>query len=84
MDVVDVVIAADGVHVCVDAFARLIAVTVESHTLPLGKGLNDLCICLDLLDGELDLTLNAVKVVVDTAVLRNDQRCGYAVESESE
>ena len=83
VDVVYVVVAADGVHISVDAFAGLIAVTVESHTLPLCEGLNYLCVCLDLLDGELDLTLDAVEVVVDAAVLRYDQRSRNTVQCES-
>ena len=85
MDVVGIVIAADGVHIGVDALAGVVAVTVECHALPLGKGLHDLgFLVADLLDGEFHLALHAVQIVVDAAALLHDKRCGHTVKGQCE
>ena len=82
MGVVCIVIAADSVHIGVDAFACIVAVAVESHTLPLCKRLNDLGFRGNFLNVEIDLALNAVEVIVYTAALSYDKGSRNSVQSQ--
>ena len=61
VEVVKLLIAADGVHVGVKAFARLKAVFLQCHTFPFCEGMYDLNgLSRDCSDVELDRTLYAV------------------------
>ena len=80
MQVVHVVIAADRVHIGVDAGAGFIAVVPERMALPLGEALDDLCLPFHVFHGEMDFSFDTVQVVVETAGLCHHQRCGDTVE----
>ena len=68
MDLVDVVVGAQCVHVGVQAIALAVAVVCQGHPLPLRQGLDDLhLLASQLAHREADGTLDAVEVVVDAA-----------------
>ena len=79
VQVVELLVAADGVHVGVDALAGAIAVLAQRHALPLGKRLDH----LDVLLGrprhvEAHGTLHAVEVVVEAGALEHEERRRHA------
>ena len=77
MQVVDDLIAADGVHIRIDAFVHFKAIALQRHALPFGQRMNDLHIAFDIPDIESDRTLHAVEVIVEPAVLADEQRRRY-------
>ena len=80
--VIGIVITADSLHVGVDTLAGLVTVAVESHSLPFSQGLNDLGLAVYFLDVEIDLALNTVEVIVDSAALSYNKRSGHTVKGE--
>ena len=77
-----VLVAADGVHVGIQALARPEVVALERHALPLGKALHDLGSRVGVQDIEGDRALIAVEVVVQAGIFVHEQRRGDAVEIE--
>ena len=75
-----ILIAADGVHVGIEALARPEAVAFEREALPLGKGLHDLSLCVGMQDVKGYRTLVAVQIVIQARILGHKQRCRDAVE----
>ena len=83
MQIVRIIIPADGIHVRVNALSRTVAVTIERHALPLGKGLHDFSLsAVNFLDRKIDLALHAVEVVIDAVALFHDERCGHSVQCQ--
>ena len=80
MQVVHIVVPADGVHVGIDAGPGLIAIVPERVALPFGKALNDLALPFHVLHRKGDFSLHTVQVIVETAGLRHHERRGHAVE----
>ena len=80
VEVVQLLIAADGVHVAVQTFAHPEAVVLQGFALPLGQRLHHLRFGAAVLDVEGDLPLDAVQVVVQAGGGLQEQRCGHAVE----
>ena len=64
VEVVQLLVPADGVHVAVQALAHMEVVVLQSLALPLGQGLDHLGGDAGVLDVEGDLALHAVQVVV--------------------
>ena len=64
VEVVHVLVAADRVHVAVEALAHAEAVVLQGLALPLGQRLNDLHLDAAVLGVEGDLPLDAVQIVV--------------------
>ena len=82
MEVVDLFVAADGVHVGEQALADLEVVALERKTLPLGQRMNDLGIGADVGNVKGDGTLDAVEVVVQTRIFIHEQRSRNPAEIE--
>ena len=80
VEVVHVLVAADGVHVAVEALAHAEAVVLQGLALPLGQRLNDLHLDAAVLGVEGDLPLDAVQIVVQAGRSLDEERCRHAVE----
>ena len=75
VDVVDVIVRTDGVHVGVKTRARCETVVCQGHALPFCKALHDLHRSIaHVAHGEADRPLDAVEVIVDTAVGTHEER----------
>ncbi len=84
MQVVEFLVAADGVHVRVNAVARADPVAADRHALPLGKRLHDLCVCLiHIQNGKVDCAFHTVQVVIQSTLRCDEQRCGYTAQVET-
>ena len=67
VDVVQLLVRTDGVHVGVDAIARLDAVLRQGKALPFGEGMHYLAdLSAHVLHGETHCTLHSVEVVIYT------------------
>ena len=85
MQVVKLLVAADGVHVRQKAVSGVEVVAAERHTLPLRERVDDLrALAADRRDIKADRALNAVKVVVQAARGLHKQRRGDALEVQGE
>ena len=80
VEVVHVLVAADGVHVAVEALAHAEAIVLQGLALPLGQRLNDLHLDAAVLGVEGDLPLDAVQIVVQAGRSLDEERCRHAVE----
>ena len=82
MEVVQLLVAADGVHVGVEALTRRKAVLAQRHALPLGQGLDDLD-GLARLPGHVERygALDAVEVVIEAGALLHEERGRHTREA---
>ena len=76
MEVVEDLIAADGVHIGIEAGAHMEVVALQGVALPLGQGVHHLAVGADVGHVEGDGTLIAVEVVVEAGGLLHKQRGG--------
>ena len=76
MEVVHLLIAADGVHVGEQTLAGLEAVALQRQTLPLGQRVYHLPGGAHIGDVEGDRALHAVEVVVQAGILLHEQGSG--------
>ena len=79
MDVVQLFIPADGVHIGVKAAAYRKIVALEGQTLPFCQRVDDLRLRAHSGDVEADGALIAVQIVVETGILRHKQGSGYTL-----
>ena len=82
MEVIQLFVTANGVHIGEETLADIELVTLERKTLPLGKRVHDLCVDADVGNIEGDGALNAVEVVVQTGVFIHEQRSGNPAKIE--
>ena len=82
VEVVHVLVAADSVHVAVEALAHAEAVVLQGLALPLGQRLNDLHLDAAVPGVEGDLPLDAVQIVVQAGRSLDEERCRHAVETQ--
>ena len=82
VEVVQLLVAANGVHVAHDALAHVEVVALERIALPFRQRLHDLGIRRDGGNVESDGSLHAVQVVVESRGGVNDQRCRHPYEVE--
>ena len=80
VEVVQVLVPADGVHITVQALAHPEAVILEGLALPLCQRLDHLCFNAAVFHIEGDFPLDAVQVVVQAGRGLHKERCGHAVE----
>ena len=80
MQVVQLLVAADRVHVGDKALTGAVAVLVQGKALPLGQAVHDLGMVVQAGNIKLHRALNAVQVVVQAAALRYKQGRGDAVQ----
>ncbi len=73
VDVVQILIGPEGIHVRVDAPAGSNAQFIQFQAFPFCQGVHDFGACLvHPLDGEGDRPLDAVQIVIDTGAAEND------------
>lgn len=82
VEAVQILIAADCVHVRIKTLTDLELIALESKTLPLCKGVNDLRGILDAVYVESDGALDAVEVVVETRRSGYEKGSGYSVKTQ--
>ena len=81
--VVQLLIRTDGVHIGVDAIARLNAILRKGKAFPLGEGMHYLAdLAAHVLHGETHSTLHTVKIVVDTHPPLHEQGCGHTAQAQ--
>ena len=80
VEVVQLLVPADGVHVAVQALAHPEAVVLQGLTLPLCQRLHHLCLNAAVPDVKGDLAFHAVQVVVQAGGSLQKQRSRHAVE----
>ena len=80
VEVVHVLVAADSVHVAVEALAHAETVVFQGLALPLGQRLDDLHLDAAVLGVEGDLPLDAVQIVVQAGRSLDEERCRHAVQ----
>ena len=76
VEVIDLFVAADGVHIGKQTLADVELIALERETLPLGQRLHHLRIRTNVGNVKSDRTLHAVQVVVQTGVFLHEQRGG--------
>ena len=83
VDVVQLLIRADSVHVGVDAIAGLDAVLRKGQTLPFGKRMHYLAyLPVHILHRETHGALDAVQVVIDAGALTHEQRSRHTAQAQ--
>jgi len=80
MQVVELLVAADGVHIAHDAFPHVEVVTLEGIALPLGKRMHDFGVIADGGHVEAHGALDAIEVVIQAGLGIYDERCCHAHE----
>ena len=82
VEVVQVLVPADGVHVGVEALAHLELVALQSQALPLGQGVDHLGGAFHAVDVEGHGALHAVQVVVEAGGGGHKQGGGHPVQTQ--
>ena len=82
MEVVDLLVAADGVHIGKQALADVELIALQRQPLPLRKRMDDLRLGVYVGDVKADRTLVAVQVIVQAGGLLHEQRRGHAAQIE--
>ena len=80
VEVVDLLVTPDGVHIGKQALADVELVALQRQPLPLGQRMHDLRLSADVRDVETDRALIAVQIVVQAGSLLHEQRRGYAAQ----
>ena len=80
VQVIQLLVAPDGVHVGVDPLAGMKIVAIEGHALPFGQRMHHLRLHARCRDIEGDRTFHAVEVVIEAGGRVYKQRCGHALE----
>ena len=80
MQVIQLFIAPDGVHIRIDALAGMDIIAIECHALPFGEGMDDLRLSICVGDIEANGTLDAVEVVIQTGGRLHEQRRRHAAK----
>ena len=80
VDVVQLLVAADGVHVGIESMAYGEAVPLEGQALPLRQGVDHLGLLADGGDVKGNGALIAVQIIVQTRGIRDEQGCGDPLE----
>ncbi len=78
MEVVHLLVAADGVHIGEQTLAGLEVVALQRQTLPLGQRMHHLSLCAHIGDIKGHGALHAVEVIVQTRILIHKQGSGNA------
>ena len=80
MQVVQLFIPADGVHIGIDALARVKIVAEQGHALPLGQRLHHLRVHARRRNIKADRAFHAVQVIVQAGGGFHKQRRGHALQ----
>ena len=83
MEVVQFLVGTDGIHVGINAIARLYLVVGQRQPFPFRQRVYHFCPCLShILDGEGNRPLDAVQVVIDAQTGLYEQRCRDAAQPQ--
>ena len=82
VEIVERLVAADGVHVGIQPFVHLKAVLFERQPLPFGEGVHDLPLLADGGDVEGDGAFGAAQVVVEAGVGGDEEGRGDALQAQ--
>ena len=82
MDIVDLLVPADGVHIGVKPLADIEIIVFQREPLPLREGMHHLRGLPDRRDVEPDRTLHAVQIVVQARILPHEEGGGHAAQIE--
>ena len=83
VQVVQFLVGTYGVHVRIDAVARLNLILSQREPLPLGQRVHHLGLSVaEILDGECHCPLNTVQVIVDAQPLQHEERRRHATQPE--
>ena len=82
MQIVELLVAADRVHIGVEPLADVEIIVLQGEALPFREGMNDLRVASNGGDVKADRTLDTVEVVVQTGVFPHEKRSGDAAEIE--
>ena len=82
VEIVQLLIPADGVHIGVQALPLVELVALQRQTLPLGQRVDHHSLTLDPANVEGDGALHAVQVIVDPGGLGHKQGGGYPVQAK--
>ena len=82
MEIVDLLVAADSVHVGEESLADVELIALERQTLPLGQRVNHLTVRADVGNIERNGTLHPVEVIVQTGIFVDEQRGRHAAQIE--
>ena len=74
MDVIDRLIAADGVHISVKSVPDFKFVAGKRHALPFRQGLNDLRVAADSRNIKADRAFDSVQIIVQAGFFGDEQR----------
>ena len=76
MEVVYLLVAADGVHIGEQALAHVELIALQRQTLPLGQGVYHLTVSAHIGDIKGNRALHAVQVIIQTGILTDKQGSG--------
>ena len=83
MDVAQLLVGADGVHVSVDAVAGLHVILGKGQALPLGQRVHHFGACVaEVFDREIHSAFFTAEVVIDAQTAQHKQRGGDATEAQ--
>ena len=82
VEIVERLVAADGVHVGIQPFVHLKAVLFERQPLPFGEGVHDLPLLADGGDVEGDGAFGAAQIVVEAGVGGDEEGRGNALQAQ--
>ena len=83
VQVIQLLVRAYRVHICIDAIARLYLILCQRESLPLGQRVHHLSLGIaQILDGEGDGTFHTIQVVVDTKSFQHEQGSRHTSQSQ--
>ena len=83
VEVIQVFVATDGIHVCVETVAGRDAVSTQFHAFPLGQRMNHLCITVaHATDGKFDSTFHTIQIIIDAGSGEDEQRGCHTAEAQ--
>ena len=74
MQIVKLFIPTNGIHVCIDALARMDVIAIQRHALPFGQGMYNLTLGFRCRNVEAHGAFNSVQVVVEAGAGIDEQR----------
>jgi hypothetical protein len=82
MQVVELFISTNSIHVCIDSVIRFYLVLSKRETLPLGKGMYNLSFLVaKVFDREGNGAFHTVKVIIDAEALKHKEWGSHTSQS---
>ena len=80
VEVVDLFVAADGVHIGEKSLAGVELIALECQTLPLRQRMDDLRVYTDVGDVEAHRTLVPIQIIIQTGILLHKKGGGHSAQ----